>query len=111
MLRGCKKPPTLNLKNRIMIKYKEAIDRGFKRRNLGEDSVWFDEYGYEWFVAEKKLAKLRKGTITANWCPETQTIEVMRIIDSMVRARKTFTTIKDFDEFDSFINPSEALWA
>jgi hypothetical protein len=94
-----------------MIKYKETIDRGFKRKNLGGDKVWFDRYGYEWFVTEKRIAKLSKGNITANWCPETQTIEVMRLIDNQIQRRKTFKTIEEFDEFDSFINPSQALYA
>jgi hypothetical protein len=85
-----------------MIKYKKAIDRGFKRNNLGYDSVWFDEFGYEYFIAEKQLAKLKRGEILANWSPETQTIEVMRIIDNTIRAKKIYTTIEEFDEFDSF---------
>jgi hypothetical protein len=85
-----------------MIKYKEAIDRGFKRNNLGYDSVWFDEFGYEYFIAEKQLAKLKRGEILANWSPETQTIEVMRIIDNTIRAKKIYTTIEEFYEFDSF---------
>jgi hypothetical protein len=94
-----------------MIKYKETIDRGFKRKDFGGDKVWFDQYGYEWFITEKRIAKLSKGNITANWCPETQTIEVMRLIDNQVVGRKSFKTIREFDEFDSFINPSMALWA
>jgi hypothetical protein len=88
-----------------MIKYKETIDRGFKRKNLGGDKVWFDQYGYEWFVTEKRIAKLSKGNITANWCPETQTIEVMRLIDNQVVGRKSFKTIREFDEFNEFFNP------
>jgi hypothetical protein len=87
-----------------MIKYKEAIDRGFKRNDLGYDSVWFNEYGYEYFIAEKQLVKLKKFEILANWHPETQTIEVMRIVDSTIRAKKQFTTIEEFDEFDSFFS-------
>ena len=94
-----------------MIKYKETIDRGFKRKDLGCDEVWFDQYGYEWFITEKRIAKLSKGNITANWCPETQTIEVMRLIDNQIQRRKTFKTIEEFDEFDSFLNPSQALYA
>jgi hypothetical protein len=94
-----------------MIKYKETIARGFKRKNLGGDKVWFDRYGYEWFITEKRIAKLSKGNITANWCPETQTIEVMRLIDNQIQRRKTFKTIEEFDEFDSFLNPSQALYA
>lgn len=88
-----------------MIKYKETLDRGFKRKDLGNDSVWFDEFGYEWFITEKRLAKLGKGNITANWCPETKTIEVMRLIDGLVKSRKSFKTIEEFDYFDSFLNP------
>lgn len=89
-----------------MITYKETIDRGFKRLDLGGDAVWFNQYGYEWFLTEKKLAKLGKGNITANWCPETKTIEVMRLLNGKIYARKSFDTIKEFDEFDSFLNPS-----
>lgn len=85
-----------------MIKYKEVIDRGFKRNDLGHDSVWFDEFGYEYFIAELQLAKLKRGEILANWSPETQTIDVMRIIDNTIRAKKIYTTIKEFDEFNSF---------
>jgi len=68
---------TKPLNQNKMIKYKDTIERGFKRFDLGNDQVWLDQYGYEWFITEKKLAKLKKGNITANWCPETQTIEVM----------------------------------
>jgi len=88
-----------------MIKYKETLDRGFKRKDLGNDPVWFNEFGYEWFTTEKVLAKLKKGNITANWCPETKTIEVMRLVDGFIKAQKSFKTIDEFDEFDSFLNP------
>jgi len=88
-----------------MIKYKDTIDRGFKRLNLGNDQVWLDQYGYDWFITEKRLAKLSKGNITANWCPETQTIEVMRLVGGEIYAQKSFKTIEEFDKFDSFLNP------
>ena len=88
-----------------MIKYKETLDRGFKRKDLGNDSVWFNEFGYEWFITEKVLSKLKKGNITANWCPETKTIEVMRLVDGSIKAQKSFKTIDEFEEFDSFLNP------
>jgi hypothetical protein len=89
-----------------MIKYTETIDRGFQRKDLGNDSVWFDEFGYEWFVTEKIVCKLKKGSITANWCPDTKTIEVMRLIDGTVKSRKSFKTIEEFDYLDSFLNPN-----
>jgi hypothetical protein len=88
-----------------MIKYKDTIDRGFKRRDFGGDKVWFDQYGYEWFITEKRIAKLSKGNITANWCPETKTIEVMHLINGSIQARKSFKTIREFDEFNEFFNP------
>jgi len=87
-----------------MIKYKDTIDRGFKRFNLGGDQVWFDMYGYDWFITEKRLAKLSKGNITANWCPETKTIKVMRLVGGHIQASKTFKTIEEFDKFDSSLN-------
>jgi hypothetical protein len=88
-----------------MIKYKDTIDRGFKRFDLGNDQVWLDTYGYEWFICEKRLAKLAKGNITANWCPETQTIEVMRLVDGQIMERQSFSDIAAFDKFDKFLNP------
>jgi hypothetical protein len=93
------------MRKSVMIKYKETIDRGFKRKDFGGDKVWFDQYGYEWFITEKRIAKLSKGNITANWCPETKTIEVMRLICGSIQARKSFKTIQEFDEFNKIFNP------
>jgi len=98
---------TKPLNQNKMIKYKDTIDRGFKRFDLGNDQVWLDQYGYEWFITEKKLAKLSKGNITANWCPETKTIEVMRLIDGQIMERQSFSDLVAFDKFDKFLNPSK----
>jgi hypothetical protein len=90
-----------------MIKYKEVLDRGFKRLELGSDNVFFNEHGYEWFVAEKVIQKLNKGKLVATWCPETKTIELMKIINGDVIGRKTLKTIYEFDKIDVFFNPTK----
>jgi len=82
-----------------------------KRKGYISRTKEFDEFGYEWFITEKKLAKLSKGNITANWCPETKTIEVMRLFNGSVMARKSFGSIQEFDNFNEFLNPSEGLLA
>jgi hypothetical protein len=89
-----------------MIHYKETIDRGFERNDLAGDSVWFNEFGYEWFITEKQLIKSKKGEIVANWMPDTKTIEVIRLVDGMVKARRPFSEIEEFEEFETFIR----LW-
>jgi hypothetical protein len=88
-----------------MIKYSEIIDRGFKRLDFGGDSVFFDEHGYEWFICEKLLQKLDKGKIVANWCPETKTIEVMKVVKGTVFGRISIDNVEQFDRIAAFYNP------
>lgn len=38
------------------INYQDCIDLGFKRTEL-EDSVFMHQYGYNWFIVEKRLTK------------------------------------------------------
>jgi hypothetical protein len=88
-----------------MIKYSEIIDRGFKRLDFGNDSVFFNTHGYEWFICEKVLQKLDRGKIVANWCPETKTIEVMKVVKGDVFGRISCKEIAHFDSINSFYNP------
>ena len=62
-----------------MITYNETIERGFKRHDLGGDSVWFDKHGYEWFITQRTLFKNKKQEIIADWCPEEMAINIQRI--------------------------------
>lgn len=66
----------MNTENK-KIQYKQVIALGFKRKDLGGDSVFFDEHGYDWFIASKTLVKERGCKIVANWHPETKDIEVL----------------------------------
>lgn len=59
------------------IRYKQVIDLGFKRKDLGGDQVFHDQHGYDWFIASKTLVKEQGCKIIANWHPETQEIEVL----------------------------------
>lgn len=88
-----------------MIDYKEVIDRNFKRLEIGGDSVYFNTFGYEWFICEKTIQKLDRGKIVANWCPETRTIEIMKVVKGSVYGRITVKSIEQFDRINGFYNP------
>lgn len=90
-----------------MIKYKEVIGRGFKRIELGNDSVWYDNHGYNWFLCEKVLAKLKGDEqIIANWCPEDMAIELLRIKKSTgdILFKLVFDDINEFDIHTQIFN-------
>ena len=88
-----------------MIKYKETTDIGFKRRDFGNDSVWFNEFGYDWFITEKLIIKKGKFEIIANWNPNMMEIEVMHIQNEIVVARMFFNDIEIYKSFESFFIP------
>lgn len=56
-----------------VVAYKTLIDLGFKRFE-GNDQVWFNKYGYDWFWLELKLTK----RIHVFWCPEEKKIILRR---------------------------------
>lgn len=90
-----------------MIKYAEVIERGFKRVELGGDSVWFNEHGYEWFLCKKVLAKLKGDEqIIANWCPEDMGIDLLRVKKSTgdILAKLAFDDINEFDNHAKIFN-------
>jgi hypothetical protein len=60
-----------NMENQFT--YKEVIDLGFVREDLG-DSVFFDQNGYDWFVVTMKLDK----GIQLEWDCETHTVTLNR---------------------------------
>ena len=79
------------------IAYKCLLDKGFKRKNLGSDKVFFNEFGYEWFILSKKLAK----NWFMNWDPSTRKVELLKEDKAgfiLIRER-----MKDEEEVDRFI--------
>lgn len=88
-----------------MIKYDETIQVGFERKNLGNDNVWFKEFGYEWFITEKIILKKGKFKIIANWCPDVKKIDVLHVQEARVIARRIFNDIESYKEFESFFIP------
>lgn len=55
------------------IKYSDVMALGFDTE-VSPDSVYFDEYGYEYEIITKRLTK----TIYIDWAKETQLAEMVR---------------------------------
>ncbi len=54
--------------------YSKCIELGFERKE-GEDSVWFDHYGYPYFWCELKFNK----SLRIYWSPENRKMEMRRM--------------------------------
>jgi hypothetical protein len=55
------------------INYKDIIALGFKRQDEN-DSVFYDENGYDWFIVTKRISK----SFYMNWDCETHFVELIR---------------------------------
>ena len=58
---------------RQIITYKQCVDLGFKRTNEN-DSQWFNQYGYDWFLVEKYINK----HLYFSWDCETRFVDLIR---------------------------------
>jgi hypothetical protein len=88
-----------------MIHYYETLDLGFKRRDLG-DAVWEKEYGYDWFITEKTIAKLKgRKRIVADWCPAERFITV-GVVDEHGKYlnKHTCETVEEYKELTKILN-------
>lgn len=78
--------------------YKEVMDRGFEREE-DTDSVFFDQYGFEYFRVEKKLAK----RISLEWDVNEHTVRAVRIDrEGFILGEIRFETIHELDQFIAF---------
>lgn len=73
------------------INYKQVIALGFKRKEFGNDSVFFDQNGYEYFVAKQTILKTQGVKIVAYWHPETKEIELLYLKKENVISRQKFS--------------------
>jgi len=73
------------------ISYKQVIALGFKRKEFGNDSVFFDENGYEYFVAKQTILKTQGVKIVAYWHPETKEVELLYLKKENVISRQKFS--------------------
>lgn len=72
-----------------MINYKSVIDLGFTRHE-GNDTVFFNEYGFKYFFVTKTLLSCigeRNGQpericIDAEWDATTRTVRIIKYYDS-----------------------------
>ena len=89
-----------------MITYKETLDLGFKRNDLGGDEVWFNEFGYECFITKKTICKLKGGSkIVAQWCPDYKVIELLLLDrDHFISNTITVNSVEKFKELTQIFN-------
>lgn len=86
------------------INFKVLKELGFNVEYC-DDSVFFDQYGYQWFIVEKSYLK---GRISIDWDSTTRTCELRRVTkkgDITMRI-----PIKDQDElemWDDFFSGKE----
>lgn len=83
--------------------YKEVIDRGFKRKE-GDDSVFRDEKGYDWFWAEKTMLKTRKIKIYLYWDCDTHEVHQIRMnrADGKILGRLKVRDVESLDKVLAF---------
>lgn len=82
------------------IKYKDIMSLGFKEEKQS-DSVYFDEYGFDWCIIEKKLT----SKIYLNWKKETQFCEIIRLgkgKDASIMRRKPVKNLAQLKEIVDF---------
>ena len=82
------------------VRYKTLIDLGFKRFE-GNDTVWFNQYGYEWFWLELKLTK----RIHVFWCPEDKKLILRRTNKKDdILAKHTIKSLKELKSCIQFFS-------
>jgi len=75
----------------VKFSYKYLMDAGF-RRHESEDSIFFNEFGYNYFIVSKEI----NDHVMIEWDIHTQQLE-LTLYDNDVPLRKT--KIQTLDEF------------
>lgn len=61
-----------------MIDYKKVIDLGFRREDQS-DSIFYDEYGFNWFIVTLRLFTAKnKDFVELDWDCNTREVEMIR---------------------------------
>jgi hypothetical protein len=97
-------PNETNITSNGRIKYRDIMDLGFIE-TFHNDDVYFDEFGYQWSIVEKRLTK----KISLDWSKDTQKVTIIRSNgDGDILAQRPIDTLqhlKDIIEF--YINDDE----
>lgn len=80
------------------INYKDVIDLDFKRIPF-PDSIFFNQYGFECFLVQKKLHK----NFYAEWDCETRTVEIVKHKKSNILGRLKVDTLENLKSILNFI--------
>src|SRR5690554_6700576 len=80
------------------IKYKDVMDLGFKRKDLGDDEIFFNKFGFNWFIV---TLKLKKG-IKAEWNCETRKVELVNYEGHNVIGRMPVENLEHLKEIIEF---------
>ena len=87
------------------IKYKDIMSLGFTEEKQF-DEVYFDEYGFDWCIIEKKLT----SKIYLNWKKETQFCEIIRLgkgKDASIMKRKPIKNLDELKEVVDFFSDKD----
>jgi len=80
------------------IKYSTLIDLGFKRTDI-EDSIFFDQYGYNYFIVYLKLTK----HFYINWDTKTRHCQLIRQDkDKNIKARFDICNLIELKKYIEF---------
>ena len=77
----------------VTFNYKYIMNSGFKRLE-SEDSIFFDQYGYNYFIVNKEI----NDHVSLEWDVHTQQVELTLVDDHHEILRRT--KIQTLDEFN-----------
>lgn len=79
------------------INYKDVIDLGFERKNETDD-VFFNEYGFKWFIVEMILTK----HILASWDCNSRLVELLRVDDGKILGHMPIENLQHLKDMLAF---------
>lgn len=62
--------------DQTIIHYQDVIDLGFKVERPG-DTIFHDQYGFEWMIVQKELFIAKKYHIVADWSCVERRVEIV----------------------------------
>lgn len=87
----------------MKINYKDVMDLGFEREDIN-DSIFFDQNGYNYFIVNKKLIESTAGeTIELEWDSQTKQVTIHRYDSEANRLSKMdILSLKQLKEIVEF---------
>jgi len=85
-------------------KYKDLIDKGFERQDI-DDVIWFNEYGFNYFILQKVL----NTNYYFDWDVNTRFLYVVKHdYDHNILYRKQIISNEQYNDIDELLkNPNK----